>query len=88
MAARKSTAKPRKKAAKKSTASAAPSTGSPPGNLLPGELPGSVPFRHPDTGERISRSDYIRIVAEQRTADTQQRWADAIAAGKLDRSDD
>lgn len=43
--------------------------------LLDGELPGAVPYRHPDTGARLSRRDYVALMAKRRQDATADAWA-------------
>lgn len=43
-----------------------------------------VPYFHPETGERISRSEYVRVTTAAKKSATSDAWAAATADGKLD----
>lgn len=76
-------------ATRKNTRKAAPSkpatAGAPAGaELLDGELPGAVPYRHPDTGARLSRRDYVALMAKRRQDATAEAWEKHVDdAGRL-----
>lgn len=52
--------------------------------LLPGELAGAVPYRHPVTGERCSRTEYVAARRSLEDDARAARWREALEAGSLD----